>query len=64
MINHITKFTTNAGKYHYQVFYNNGRKFTYMENDNLPNTVLNLILNGTCETKYTAFGKVETYREA
>ena len=49
---------------HHIVIYKNGRIFRYTERDNLPNTVLNFILNeataettyfeGTAKTVYTA----------
>jgi hypothetical protein len=63
MIHHIVRFT-NKNRVLTQVHYTNGRKYEYTEKDNLPMTVLKILLDGTCETQYTETGKVERFREA
>ena len=60
-IDHITRFT-NGNNITTQVFYEDGRKFTYGTNDNIPNTALNILLYGCSTTKYTETGKVEYFR--
>ena len=63
MIHHIVRFT-NKNRVLTRVYYTNGRKYEYTEKDNLPMTVLKILLDGTCETQYTETGKVERFREA
>jgi len=62
MIHHIVRFT-NKNRVLTQVHYTNGRKYEYTEKDNLPMTVLKILLDGICETQYTETGKVERFRE-
>ncbi len=59
-IDHITELES-RNYYNLKVYYKNGRVFEYKKNDSLPNTVLNLYLNGTAETNYLN-GTAETVR--
>lgn len=62
MINHIVRFTKRNGV-ETQVFYNNGKVRRFRENDNMPNTVVKILLDGECyETTYTETGKIERFR--
>ena len=61
MIDHITEFE-NRKRTESQVHYKIGRVRRFEKNDNLPNTVLNLYLNGNAETKYTETGKITYIR--
>lgn len=61
MINHITRFTKGS-RVDIKVYYKGGKTRSFRENDNLPKTVWEILINGTCETKYTNTGKVEHFR--
>lgn len=62
-INHITKHTNRASqKVTYQVYYQTGRRATYTHRDNLPMSVIDMLLNGECETIYTETGKIERFK--
>ena len=72
MINHINKFTTNGqgkynrtrnnGDYFFVVYYDSGRIYRYTMHDNIPMSVVNVLLNGNYrETVYTDTGKVERF---
>ena len=60
-IDYIRKITGNNGNVKYNVYYKSGRKFSYTHNDNLPDSVLDMLLNGNCNTVYTSTGKIETF---
>ena len=60
MINHITKLTTKNGKVHYKVYYVSGRKRAAFEST-LTDAMIDVILNGRCETVYTETGKIEYF---
>ena len=62
MIEHISKITTN-GKSHYNVYYISGYKRKYADKENLPDGVLNVLLNGNYFSKYitSANGNVTKY---
>lgn len=78
MIDHITKiiWTQPDGKmgYCFHVYYigkmerngkwrQKGRHYTYSFNDNLPNSVVDFILNASsCETIYTEKNRIEHYK--
>lgn len=63
MIRTITKFTyTGSLKYNYQVYYTSGRRVTYSSSQNLPMSVVEILLNGSCETRYTPEAKIEYFR--
>lgn len=58
---HVTKLTNERGTF-YQYF-KGDRVYRYTEKDNLPMTVVKILIDGECyETKYTEFGKVERFR--
>lgn len=60
MIDHITKLTNKIGKVQYQVYYACKRKCTLKE-ERLTMTMINFILNGRCDTRYTETGKIEYF---
>lgn len=60
MIDHITKFTNKAGRVHYHVFYASKRQRN-LEEGKLTMTMIDFILNGRCDTRYTETGKVEYF---
>lgn len=60
MIDHISKHTK-GNRVDYTVYYKNGRRFRYRENDSLPMTVVELLINGECKTVYTETGKSEYF---
>ncbi len=63
MINHIT-LIKGSNKVTYHVFYNSGRKVTYTEKDNIPDTVLKFICDECrkTETKITETGTATYFR--
>lgn len=62
MISHIVRFTK-GNRVDTQVFYSNGKVRRFREIDNMPKTVLKILLDGECyETKYTETGKIERFR--
>lgn len=60
MIDHITKLTAKNGKVHYKAYYKSGRKRAAFEST-LTNEMIDVILNGRCETTYTDTGKIERF---
>lgn len=64
-IKSITKLTNkSSGKVRYQVIYESQRHYDYTGKDNLPMPVVEILLNGECETHYYETGKVEYFRPA
>ena len=62
MIDHINKFTSKgSGNYHFQVYYTSREVRCYTENENLPLTVVEVLVNGECQTTYTETGKIEVF---
>lgn len=60
-INHVTMFK-GKNKVEYKVFYENWIR-TYNEKDNLPNTVVEFILNSAnAETHTTEYGTVTRFK--
>ena len=64
-IDHITKIT-DRNKIIYHIYYKNRNRRiatmrTYAEKDNLPMTVVNMLLYGTCKEQYTDTGKIEYF---
>ena len=58
---HIVKNTTGS-KVEYK-YYKGSKIYRFTEKDNLPNTMVNILVNGECyETRYTEFGKIERFR--
>jgi hypothetical protein len=58
---HITKIST-GNKVTYQ-YYKGDRVYRFTEKDNLPMTMVEILVNGECyETRYTETGKLEMFR--
>lgn len=62
MLKHITKMTQKDGKINYY-YYTGKTTRRYTEKDNLPNTMIKILVDGECyETKYTEYGKIERFK--
>jgi hypothetical protein len=55
MIEHIAKYSR-QNKITYIVYYKSGYRRKYKTNDNLPDSVLNVLLNGQYFSKYITAG--------